>query len=255
MPNIRDNYNMWSSFAWSEAGDEWSAPWGGAVYLWLGSILPRIQAFLPTNTILEIAPGYGRCTQFFVPLCRKIILVDLAENCIEACKKRFENNTHIDYYVNDGKSLDMVADNAVDFVFSWDSLVHADNEALHSYLRFLSTKLKPDGVGFIHHSNLGSFVDSETGQLTIENPHWRDSTMTATLFRKYCGEVGLKCLSQEIIVWANDALTDCFSLFTRELVKTNRATNVYENNDFMYEARKIRKISEIYKQASLKMNI
>ena len=29
---------------------------------WFGLIFPRIHAFLPTGTILEIAPGFGRWT-------------------------------------------------------------------------------------------------------------------------------------------------------------------------------------------------
>jgi SAM-dependent methyltransferase len=254
VPTIDENYSAWSSYAWSDAGDEWSTEWGGSKYLWFGTIFPRVQAALPAETILEIAPGYGRCTQYLIPLCRNLMLVDLVEECIKTCKKRFEKVSHIQYFVNDGKSLDMIPDNAVDFVFSWDSLVHAENDVLLSYLQYLSKKLKKGGIGFMHHSNLGCFADPENGELTVENPHWRASTMTAELFRGYCNEVGLQCIAQEIIAWGGSVLHDCFSLFVRGIAETNVKTVIYENMHFMDEAHNLRRISEIYNPVSLRRN-
>lgn len=34
----------------AQAGEEWSTPWGNAHMQWYGSILPRIRAFVPTDT-------------------------------------------------------------------------------------------------------------------------------------------------------------------------------------------------------------
>ena len=51
----------------------------------------------------------------------------------------------------------MVEDGSVDFAFSFDSLVHAEADVLGAYLGELARKLKPDGVGFIHHSNIGGY--------------------------------------------------------------------------------------------------
>jgi 2-polyprenyl-3-methyl-5-hydroxy-6-metoxy-1,4-benzoquinol methylase len=246
MPTVEENRDKWSIYKWSEEGDEWSSEWGGTEYLWYGTIFPRIQAFLPTGNILEIAPGYGRCTQYLLSLCRELTVVDLTENCINACQERFKTSTHIKYFINDGKSLDMINDNSIDFVFSWDSLVHAESDVLFSYLEYLSLKLKPGGFGFLHHSNLGSFKNARTDNLTIENPHWRALSMTAELFREYCKNVGLSCISQEIVNWGERGLQDCFSLFTRESVKTERETVIYENMDFMKEAYRMKKIAELF---------
>lgn len=246
MPTIEENREGWSSYEWPEEGDEWSSEWGGTRYLWYGTIFPRIMEFLPTGSLLEIAPGYGRCAQFLVSLCHELTLVDLAENCIRACRERFKSYSHLRYFVNDGKSLDMLEDNSLDFAFSWDSLVHAESDVLSSYVTHLAAKLKPGGYGFIHHSNIGAFKDPETGNLTIENAHWRATSMTAELFRTYCNDVGLKCISQEIINWGDRGLTDCFSLFTRERVRTERETVIFENREFMKEAYRMKKISELY---------
>ena len=103
MPSISENQFIWDySYEWPEGGNEWSQPWGSAHMQWHGSILPRISAFLPARTIVEIAPGYGRWTVFLKDLCDHLILVDISERCIEECRRRFSNCTHISYFVNDG---------------------------------------------------------------------------------------------------------------------------------------------------------
>lgn len=124
---------------------------------WYGTLLPRIQAFVPAQTILEIAPGYSRWTHFLKDLCSQLILVELSEKCIISCQQRFANESHIRYYINDGKSLSMIEDNSIDFVFSFNSLVHAEAEVISAYISEISRKLSANGVAFIHHSNLESY--------------------------------------------------------------------------------------------------
>jgi len=240
------NAVFWSAYDWSQRGDEWSVGWGGTPYMWSGTILPRITAFLPAENILEIAPGYGRCTQYLYPLCKKLIIVDVAEKCIEACQERFREVSNIEYFVNDGKSLDMVKDDSLDFVFSWDSMVHAENDVMYAYLKALSKKMRAGAYGFIHHSNFGEFVNQETGEVKIKNLHGRTTSMTATLFQKYCDEVDLLCISQELVNWGCNDLTDSFSLFANKPKKTNFRTTVWENRDFMKEAEGIKSISRLY---------
>lgn len=209
MGTTEDNAKLWSEYNWQhQGGDEWSAAWGGTDQLWWATIMPRIHSFVPSGTILEIAPGFGRCTQYLKELGQHLILVDIAEVCIAACQQRFSSSTHITYHVNDGKSLAMVPDQSVDFVFSFDSLVHADADVLEAYLGQLARKLSPNGVGFIHHSNLGAYRTSQ-GRLRfyINNEpggesNWRAASMTAELFEEYCERVGLQCISQELIGWS-----------------------------------------------------
>ena len=250
MGTTAENRNYWSAYPWSEQGDEWSSTWGGTQYLWYGTIFPRIHAFVPTQSILEIAPGYGRCTQYLLGLCQRLAVVDLAEKCIESCRTRFSPHSHISYFVNDGKSLDMIEDGSVDFVFSWDSLVHAESDVLYCYVRQLAAKLKPGGWGFIHHSNIGSFKDARTGKLSVENRHWRAESMTADLFERFCDAVGLTCVGQEIVAWGCSDLTDCFSVFTRDSTRTNSKPARIENANFMEEAARMKRLANLYSPAS-----
>ena len=145
MADVEKNIEVWSSWNWSERGDEWSAWWGDTPALWFGALLPRIHGFLPTGTILEIAPGYGRWTQYLKDVCEQLVIVDLTESCIAHCRERFSDATNIAYHVNDGRSLEMVEDGSVDFAFSFDSLVHAEADVLEAYLGQLARKLSPDG--------------------------------------------------------------------------------------------------------------
>lgn len=157
MPTIEQNRAAWGAARWGHAGDKWSSEWGTVHMQWYGSLLPRIASFVPAPTILEIAPGFGRWTAYLKNLCQRLIIVDLNAQCIEGCRDRFAAESHISYFVNDGTSLDMVEDCSIDFIFSYDSLVHAEDAVLRGYAAQFARKLRPEGVAFIHHSNLGSF--------------------------------------------------------------------------------------------------
>ena len=246
MPSIEQNKTQWTHYEWSERGDEWSQVWGGTAYLWWGALYPRLMRFLPAGVILEIAPGFGRITRYLKDQCRRLVVVDLTERCIEACRARFRDERHISYHVNDGRSLAMVADASVDFAISFDSLVHADPDVLRAYLAELARKLTPAGVAFLHHSNLGAFRDAETGQLPFPNQHWRSETMSAELFREMCAESGLRCASQEIVNWGGAELHDCFSVFVRDPAPSGKPCDVRENPNFMTEAFGLGAVSRQY---------
>ncbi len=244
---VRDCYDIFGrKYDWSNRGDEWSEPWGGTRYLWSITIFPRIQSLLPSTQILEIAPGFGRCTQFLKDFCDRLTVVDISERCIHACQERFRESGSISYHTNDGTSLDMIPDRSIDFVFSWDSLVHADNTVMEAYIKQLPRIMKPGGYGFIHHSNLAEYVDKNTGKLMREDPHSRDETMDSSLFLQYCNESGLHCLVQEKITWRCDYLNDCFSLITPGHDRLRPQYRLIENYHFMEEAKFAKFLSETY---------
>ena len=246
MPTIEENLAGWTAYDWSQGGDEWSQTWNGNEHLWWGTIYPRIMGFLPTGTILEIAPGFGRITRFLKGTCNRLIGVDLTSRCVEACRERFRDEPGVEFHVNDGLSLDMIPDASIDFAFSFDSLVHAEAEVLRSYVHELGRKLSPAGIGFIHHSNLGAFLDPETGDLPYPPPHSRAASMSALLFRQYCDESGVQCLRQEIVNWGGDILHDCFSLFTRVGSPYATPCSVWENPGFMAEALALGSVARHY---------
>jgi len=262
MASIQENLSVWNgSYDWTQEGNEWSSAWGGPEAEWFGSLLPRINAFVPVGTILEIAPGYGRWTHYLKDHCENLILIDLAEKCIEACKKRFSSSSHITYHVNDGRSLESIPDESIDFAFSFDSLIHAEADVLEAYLSQLAKKLKPNGRGFIHHSNLGMYSElvaltkqapPESRQQLIEKGElidlvaWHAESMTAKLFEEYCDRAGMQCISQELINWFNKYLIGCLSVFTPKDSVWARPNSVFENPNFMDEVKMIETRSRLY---------
>jgi ubiquinone/menaquinone biosynthesis C-methylase UbiE len=263
MPSTQENLSFWNNnYDWSTHGDEWSVAWGGADTQWHGTLFPRIMRHLPVHTILEIAPGFGRWTQFLAGLCKRLIVVDLSSKCIDACRQRFRDTTHIEYHVNDGRTLPMVADGSVDFVFSFDSLVHVDAEAIESYLSELGRVLKPGGTGFIHHSNVAEragrpsidrFLASPhrlhalfRRPLPVRQTHGRALDVSASVFRAGAAKAGVSCISQEKVNWGGDDLIDCLSTIRKSTGSSPQATATLTNPHFMREASYLAGIAQLY---------
>lgn len=245
MPTAEENWQAWNeAYDWPRGGDEWSRVWGGVDAQWHGSILQRIHAFVPTGTILEIAPGFGRWSRFLKDLCTSLVLVDLSERCIDACRRRFADERHVAYHVNDGRTLEMLEDGSIDFAFSFDSLVHAELDVLEAYLGQLARKLAPGGVGFLHHSNLASFADE--GQPVPENPHWRAASVSARRVRDRSEQYGLACPSQELVNWGCEYLSDAFTVVTPAGSRWEGVPRLRENPHFMREAQLVRAAAELY---------
>jgi SAM-dependent methyltransferase len=247
MPAVEENSRLWNGgYDWTQRGDEWSDSWGGVPYQWAVTVLPRIQAFVPTGTILEIAPGYGRWTAYLKDLCDRLVIVDLSDECIRHCADRFASAANIEGWVNDGKSLEMVVDGSVDFAVSLDSLVHVEADVIHAYLSQLATKLTRHGVGLLHHSNVGAYP---RGVAAERNTHWRGTSMSASIFEAMAREVGLTCISQERLAWGcgGDFLNDCISVFTRPGSRFDRANVVVDNPTFSErEITLARDLSDLY---------
>lgn len=245
----------WTEPGWSHQDEECPGLWGGTDFLWWGTLLPRIHAFVPTDSILEIAPGHGRITNYLKDLCDHLTVVDATPDCIEACKHRFSCSSNITYHLNDGKSLDMIPDQSIDFVISFDSLVHAEDEVTAAYLSQMTRILKPDGIGFIHHSSTGAIPPSLKRLSPIRkklDTIWRAENSTARLFRQYCESNGLRCVSQEIINSTSKYPLphNCFSVFTRKGSTWARPNKVFWNMHFSYESEYLTNLAHLYSVSS-----
>jgi SAM-dependent methyltransferase len=248
MATIEENLRKWSEYGWPKGGEEWSQRWGGARREWFHTIFSRILRFFPASSVVEIGVGHGRWTPFLLDRCQRYCGVDIVESCIEYCRRRFAERRKAAFWLNDGKTLPMITDGSVDFVFSFDSLVHADRDAIGSYLLDLSRKLVFGGYGFIHHSNLGAYADAP-----VSNPSWRDPGMSAELFAALCAEAGLTCVAQETVSWNQPEMNDCFSLFARlpaDHPGRGRAPVVRANPRFDEERSNARAMAKLYRRVA-----
>ena len=218
--DVKNNIDLWNSVEHWETGsrgngvplhegEKWSASWGNSRFQWYATLLPRIHGFIPSSTILEIACGRGRWSQYLKNECDRLVLVDISANCIDFCRQRFAGESHVDYLVGTGSDL-AVDDESIDFVFSFDSLVHADLSVIEGYLREIDRVLSPGGGAFLHHSNL---ADCDIGK--IKDAHLRDPSVSARHVVNFLSSTRLSCTVCELLPWdiSNAEVGQCIDAF------------------------------------------
>jgi SAM-dependent methyltransferase len=193
--NIEANREKWGDRAYWEGDLHYGHRWSDQVectsmaerylYPFLRPLNdPRPDAAVAARDVLEISPGAGRFTVELLRFARRLALVDLNRSCIDICRERFRYYNHLEYHVNDGSSLEMVADESFDLIVSWDSFVHMDREVVAKYVAQFPQKLRPEGLAWIHHAAHG-----QTGS------GWR-SNMTRGLMCTYAERAGLLLRAQ-----------------------------------------------------------
>ena len=209
MPDLAWNKATWDgAYDWNRRGHEWSAPWGGSAGMFFSTLMPRLAAVLPAGAVLELAPGHGRCTAFLLRFCRSYHGVDLSEQCVAFCRERFAGRPDTAFHVNDGLSLQAVAAQRFDLVFSFDSLVHADLPVLEAYVPQVLGLLNPGGVAFLHHSNLAAFPE-------VKEYQSRSTSVSAPLVASLVERHGGRVLVQEMFNGEPTVAYDCFTTFCR----------------------------------------
>ncbi len=242
MPELDWNKAVFDgNYDWRQGGEEWSAPWGGSEAQWFGSLYPRLHRLLPAGRILEIAPGFGRWTKFLIPACADYLGVDLAAACVNACRTRFARASHARFVQNDGFSLDAVPDGSIDFVFSFDSLVHAEIDVFRTYIPQLLRKLAPSGMAFLHHSNLKGFDNPESAP-----HHERARSVSGREVGNLIAQSGGQVVIQEWITWDGVGPIDCLTTFGRAGVNGDKKAVQLVNVKFMDEAAAIRDFQRPY---------
>ena len=197
---------------WTIGGHEWSKSFGTTEDLWNYQIFDKIKEFRGKK-ILEIAPGFGRITQFLSILASELIVVDLNPLCIEKTKAKLKHHV-LAYFVNDGKSIPKVRDNSQDLVFSFDSFVHMHANVTEEYVKEIYRVLKPGGQAFIHHSWL--YGGSEE---SVNNVAGR-ANMSPEQFKTFVESNNMEIVSQNAIQFEPLGLwngTDCISIFKKPL--------------------------------------
>jgi len=211
MPSLEWNRNWNSSSELEDTkGECWSAPWHSSESQWFGSLFPRLHRVLPARRVLEIAPGYGRWTKYLLNYCESYIGVDFNESCVDFCQKEFREAKNTQFIVNDGVSLEAAPNGAIDFVFSFDSLVHVEIDVLQGYIGQIVKKLAPNGVAFLHHSNLAAeYLPKDLAT------HGRSETVSADIVARLVERFGGKILVQEVITWSTSGMIDGLTMFDR----------------------------------------
>ena len=135
MPDVANEKREYDEFyQWPEWGHEWSQAWGSADDQWVGTIHRRIFRLLPTRSVLEIGPGFGRWTPYLISHCSRYYAIDIAERAVAHCRRAYGALAgRPAFLLGDGYTLAGIADGSISLVFSFDTLVHADLACLTAY--------------------------------------------------------------------------------------------------------------------------
>ncbi len=187
------NKAIWNTWTWEkEYGDEWTWSEGWKQSLISDVILKNIQ---PGKSVLEIGPGAGRWSSTLQKISKRLVLVDISEECIRKCRQLFFNYDNVSYFVNNGSDLNFIKNDSIDYIWSFDVFVHITPADTALYLNEFQRILKKGGRGIIHHAKDGGIHGG-----------WR-SNMTDTIFADLLNKSGLSLISQ-FDCWGEDGRYD-----------------------------------------------
>ena len=175
------NRRVWDAYDWRGGGEEWSlSP------EWRQSIIDDLLlANMPKSaSVLEIGPGGGRWSTVLREHAAELTLADVSEGAIEACRQLFAGDEHVRFIVTNGADLKGVANESIDYVWSFDVFVHIAPGDQAGYISEFARVMRPGARGVIHHAGAGSTAEG-----------WR-SGMTGERFAGLLAQNGLRVISQ-----------------------------------------------------------
>ena len=163
--SVAENTLKWNNYRWERGEDEWTSS-----DAWKRSVIDDIllKNIQPGLAVIEIGPGFGRWTRTLTEISAHVMVVDVAEKCIDHCKKIFGDKDNISFHINDGRSLEFAGDDSVDVIWSFDVFVHIEPEDIDAYLQEFRRVLKRDGQAIIHHGIIGNTNFGWRSSLTLQ---------------------------------------------------------------------------------------
>lgn len=183
-------------------GYEWGDPKNPA-WTWGAQILEGfLFSYLGSDkTVMEIGAGGGRWSQFIIPKCKRALLVDGTPASEAATRGHFGamlEGKSVDFLVSPDGKLPKVRKASVDFVFSFDTFVHFDEDLFFEYLRTIARVLKPGGVLSLHYS-----CDANHEKASKFFRYYADSDVLS-----YLANLGMEPLGEPLRIHSN--IMRCF---------------------------------------------
>jgi ubiquinone/menaquinone biosynthesis C-methylase UbiE len=159
------NCQIWQNWDWAEGGEEWTES-----AEWKNSLIKNILSKYITEggCVLEVGSGAGRWTEPLQRVAGHLIAVDIADRCIDICKRKFAGCGNVEFFVNNGFELQFVDDESIDSVWSFDVFVHINAEEIEGYAEEFKRVMKKGSCGVIHHGHNGGLQGGWRSNLTSE---------------------------------------------------------------------------------------
>lgn len=157
---------------------------------------------LNIDSVLEIACGTGRHSLQVADKVRQLYLLDSSAGALEIARNKFSAYSNVTYLHNSeglGIPREMLPDESLTAVFSYDAMVHFEQECVEAYINDSFRVLKPGGMALLHHSN---YDKNPKGNFS-SNPGWRNF-MSWQLFQQMAAAAGFHILASETISYTSE---------------------------------------------------
>ena len=149
------------------------------------------DVMLPADaTVLEIGCGIGRLLRPMAARCKRAVGFDVSPKMIEMSRQYLVDLDNVETYANDGSTLPGVADDSVDYCYSYICFQHIpQKEFIASYLREAFRVLKQGGLFKFQ-------LDGQTwpGRAGDSAETWQGVWYTALEIRQACLDLGYSVL-------------------------------------------------------------
>lgn len=192
----------WKQSAYYDIAEEWTDGFWDK-----GTVFRRGFDQLDVTNVVELACGHGRHVPKYIEhVGRGITLVDINQENLDFCQRRFGNETKIRYSLCCGNNFADIQDASQTAIFCYDAMVHFELLDIAAYLKDANRILVGGGKIWFHHSN----AMFSPGVAYYAKPHGRNF-MSGEIFAHLAIRMGFKVLEQHVIDWGDKDL-DCVSL-------------------------------------------
>jgi ubiquinone/menaquinone biosynthesis C-methylase UbiE len=143
----------------------------------------------PDMSVMEMGPGGGKWTVRIAPKVKKLFALDVSEEMLKRTKERCDSEgiTNMEYILSNGRDFQPIADESIDFFFSYDVFVHIALEDIWPYAQEIARVLAPGGKGICHYA-INSTPEA-WDRIEQNNDYYRFSANTLGQFYYYSPEV------------------------------------------------------------------
>ncbi|MDQ2870940.1 MAG: class I SAM-dependent methyltransferase [Acidobacteriota bacterium] len=130
-------------------GEEW-----GSAEQWKEVFRRGVEPFLkPDAVVVELGCGGGKWSRMLAGRCR-LICTDISSEMLEGTRAAVGEGKDVEYRKLSGFDFGAIPARSVDFIFSYDVLLHVEPQVVFSYLLDAKRILKPGGVFLLHQINI-----------------------------------------------------------------------------------------------------
>jgi ubiquinone/menaquinone biosynthesis C-methylase UbiE len=175
-------------------GLEWGDPevFGPLKFVRDRYVLPYVDS---QRTALEIGPGGGRWTRYLLGF-HQLYVVDYHPELLQELKKNF-NQSNMRFINNRGTDFPGIADDSIDFLFSFGCFVHLEAHLIEQYLKNMRRILKRGGNAVIQYSDKNKIV-AQLNSAFSEN--------TPDRMRKMVVDSGFRVVEEDLTTMSHSSI-------------------------------------------------